>query len=168
MNPVVINSHTSFGLCLQGETLGVRTIIKTFDGGDKDAVEAYDAERKAYNKLKDLQGVHIPRLLFWGPLQDTSNPTLVLEHCGTPLDSFEELTAPQRDAARIALSALHKKNYVHGYLSLRDMVWNAAQGRVVLIDLAEAHPSSKYRREMRREWAELEALLNAGPAESWP
>ena len=63
-------------------------MIKTYKGGDEEAVEAYEAELEAYKSLQVLQGVHIPRLLFYGPLQDTCNPTLVLEHCGTSLDNM--------------------------------------------------------------------------------
>ncbi len=143
---------------MQGRTHGIRTIIKSFDGADSDAVEAYNAERRVYKRLRALQGKHIPRLLFWGPLQETTNPTLVLERCGTPLVRAK-LTDQQRVAAEEALSALHSKGFAHGNLSLRNLLWDAAKMRVVLIDLAEAYRPSRSSTCMSDEKNELKALL---------
>ena len=106
----------SNSICLQGQTQGVITIIKTYNGSDQDAVDKYEAELKSYGRLKELQGLHIPRLLFWGPLQDSCNPTLVLEHCGIPMNKLPVLTRQHKQAIKKAVRAFHSKGALHGHL----------------------------------------------------
>ncbi len=81
-------SYSIYCFCSQGKTQGFQTVIKSYDGSDPDAIHSYEAELKTYGKLKELQGLHIPRLLFWGPLQESSNPTLVFQNCGTALSKI--------------------------------------------------------------------------------
>ena len=120
-------------------TNGVKTMIKTYKGGDEEAVEAYEAELEAYKSLQVLQGVHIPRLLFYGPLQDTCNPTLVLEHCGTSLDNMPSLTPCELRkhgaAATITLRAMHSAGALHGDSADRNIVCDPVKNRMLLIDL---------------------------------
>ena len=127
--------------CVQGVTDGVKTIIKTYRGGDEEAEEAYKAELEAYKSLHALQGSHIPRLLFFGLLQDTCDPTLVLEHCGASLESMPSLTPSElrkhKEAALIPLRAMHSAGALHGdlHFGYDNIVMDTHKNRVVLINL---------------------------------
>lgn len=120
-------------------TDGVRTIIKTYKHGEEEAEEAYEAELGAYKSLQALQGIHIPRLLFYGPLQDTCDPTLVLEHCGTSLENMPALTPGElrkhRKAALTPLRAMHSAGALHGDLGDDNIVMDPLRNRMVIINM---------------------------------
>ena len=116
-------------------TDGVRIIIKTYDGGNEEAMKAYEAELGAYKSLHALQGHYIPRLLSYGRLQDTCDPTLVLEHCGTSLEDMPSVTHEHLQAALKSLRALHRAGAMHGDITRGHMVMDPITKRVVLIGL---------------------------------
>ncbi len=122
--------------CLQGMTHGVRTIIKTYNKDDKNTIKAYQAELMAYKRLETLQGKQLPRLICYGPVQDSLDPTLVLEHCGVALEDMPSLTRQHKEGAMTALRAMHKAGALHGDVELRNLVLHPAKKCVMLIDLA--------------------------------
>ena len=137
-------------------TGGVRTIIKTYNGNNGEAVKVYEAELEAYKSLKALQGIHIPRLLCYGLLQDTCDPTLVLEHCGTSLDDMPSLTPCElrkhMKAALIPLRAMHRAGKLHGDIADRNIVYNPVCNRIMLIDLElTTFPKKRQRAAFRDE-----------------
>lgn len=152
-------SYSIYCFCSQGKTQGFQTVIKSYDGSDPDAIHSYEAELKTYGKLKELQGLHIPRLLFWGPLQESSNPTLVFQNCGTPLSKIPLLTRQHKRAAWRALRGLHSKGAVHGDLSLHHLLWNVEKKRMVLVDLAMATLGVTNNKRFSKEEEVLQRLL---------
>ena len=158
---ILCPNHTMCCSCLQGKTQGFRIIIKTYDGSDQGAINIYETELKNYCKLKELQGLHIPKLLFWGPLQDSNNPTLVLEHCGVSLEEMPSLTPQHKEAAQEAVRALHSKGAVHGYIHESHLVWNADKKRMVLVDLAETSftNSASFSKDLYWEKRNFQAML---------
>lgn len=128
---------------MQGKTHGIRIIIiiKTYDSSDEAAVEAFTAELRNYRELQALQGLNIPRLLCWGTLQDSFNPTLALQHCCVNLEK-PTITRQHYRLALNRLRALHKAGFVHGNICWGSLVWDPVEQRMVLVDLVKAKRTS--------------------------
>ena len=147
------------GFGLQGMTHRVQTVVKTYNMDSRAAVEEYMAEVKIYGELIKVQGVCIPKLLYSGLVQDTSLPTLVMEHGGICLADMSKVTRKQRGAALRALKALHEVSALHGALSLDKLVWNPVENRVVLVDLVRVKLNCAEAACFEAEKADLKALL---------
>ena len=163
-----VNSMTIYA-CMQGMTHGVRTIIKTYNKDNENAMEAYQAELMAYKNLTTLQGKYIPRLLYYGPVQDSLDPTLVLEHCGVSLEDMPSLTLNHKRGAMTALRAMHKAGASHGYVDLKNLVLHPTEKHVMLIDLAYVTFPTRgnlqvtlFKDEKRHLKAELENAASQG------
>ena len=103
-------------------------------------------EAEAYRRLAHLQGVVVPRLLWYGEIAEGALDALVTEYAGV---SYEKLcdTAPlsqeQVASAIAALQQLHEAGVQHGDAELRNVVWRPARGagepgRALLVDLGRA------------------------------
>ena len=122
----------NLGMVCEGTIDGVPVTMKIVDkmkdplGGDK-----LRAEYEEYEKLANLQGVALPRILGFGNLWNIFL-FLIMEPSGKPLSCpiNEEL----KRKAESCLQKLHQQRYVHGDLALRHFLMRE-DGTVVLVDL---------------------------------
>jgi tRNA A-37 threonylcarbamoyl transferase component Bud32 len=85
-------------------------------------------EAEIYQQLSKLQGVTIPRLLWYGDVCAGLGMVLITEFAGTPLP--EHPTPAQCEAAIRALKSLHRNGILHGDVAKRNFV---CQDNVVYI-----------------------------------
>jgi hypothetical protein len=76
----------------RGDLDGHKVVIKL---AQDDVVQQLRHEMEVYKHLKDLQGQVIP-ICYGLFLLEDSGALLILEDCGTPLESFKDLSVIQR------------------------------------------------------------------------
>ena len=127
-------------------------------------------EARVYDRLRELQGAEIPRLLFEGPMLQWYFHGLATSYAGRCVQEVDpkELTSDFASEALAALDKVHALGVVHGDVALRNLLVGE-DGHPVIIDFGmalvvgedvdeeEAHWRMKEERDKLEQ--ELRALL---------
>ena len=79
-------------------------------------------EFEVYQRLTSVQGVLVPRLLWYGEIVEGLADALVTEYSGESLDDNSVLTEERALAAIRTLNGLHSQGVLHGDVALRNFV----------------------------------------------
>ncbi|EGX44643.1 hypothetical protein AOL_s00188g311 [Orbilia oligospora ATCC 24927] len=137
-----------------------QAVFKVYDITQTSNLEVADAEIKAYNDLKLLQGKCIPRLYAAGTTTWGWLKFLVIEDCGQ-IASEKNIDLNFWPRAREAIMELHKSGTIHGDVSLE--IFAISNGDVKFIDLGACHQGSPA--EQVAELAEFDRFNKAWDAE---
>ncbi|KAK6499484.1 hypothetical protein TWF506_004114 [Arthrobotrys conoides] len=127
--------------------------FKVYDITQIPTLRSADAEIKAYNDLKSLQGEYIPRLYAAGTTWGRFLKFLILEDCGQEA-SDKDIDPTFWPQARRAIKALHKLGMIHGDVKLDNFA--ISDGIVKVIDLGLSRQGSLA--EQAEELNELDRL----------
>ena len=86
----------------------------------REIAEELENEANLYERLSDLQGKAIPRLLWYGEAASGMAKVLITEYAGEALP--EHPTRKQRKEALKMLRSLHKAGVLHGDIEKRNFV----------------------------------------------
>lgn len=118
-----------------------------------EAADWIDDEIKAYEKLRSLQGLHIPTFQGFGSIGS------ILYGFMTSYEG-ESVTWPLNEAEqqelRFIVGEMHKLGIAHGDIRFPNIVRNM-EGKVKLIDFGRAKPASQ--ESMKQDWEDLEKLF---------
>lgn len=126
---------------LQGQDAIVKVLAFTLDREAKDDPSPTDLrleleqEARIYRKLGDLQGIMIPKLLWYGEIVEALIDALVTEFAGTQLPTNCPLEF--KSAAMDVLDAVHARGVLHGDIARRNLVVGN-DGRPRLLDFGLA------------------------------
>jgi len=122
-------------------------------------------ELKVYERLEKLQGIVIPKLLWYGEIVEGMADALATEYIGPTL-SPDNLTPVLARAAVRALDTLHENGVLHGDVALKNF---CARGSEVMIidfgfaeyrqDISKTQWSSKVAKEKEELSKELSHFL---------
>ncbi|KAJ2356667.1 hypothetical protein IWW50_002308 [Coemansia erecta] len=105
---------------------GQRAVVKATPQDDEQLMDELRAEVRAYHRLRDLQGLVVPRIISYGyaDIGERKYGVLVAEYIGDgdvqsslTMDTREELkqlTVAEKTACLNALGAIHRRGVVHG------------------------------------------------------
>ncbi|KAF3175544.1 hypothetical protein TWF751_003948 [Orbilia oligospora] len=139
-----------------------QAVFKVYDITQTSNLEVADAEIKAYNDLKLLQGKCIPRLYAAGTTTWGWLKLLVIEDCGQ-IASEKNIDLNFWPRAREAIMKLHKSGTIHGDVSLE--IFAISNGDVKFIDLNACRQGSPA--EQVAELAEFDRLNKAYEDPPW-
>eukprot|EP00891_Asterochloris_glomerata_P001319 jgi/Astpho2/1319/Aster-06191 len=123
----------------RGNLGGETAIFKLWDilEGPEVATEVM-TELQVYERLRSLQGCHVPKLLAAGTTLEGAVGFLTLSDCCEEVSDDSPLPQKLRIAMTEAVQAVHKHHVWHGNLHPRNFLHNRETDRIVLADFSVA------------------------------
>ncbi|KAJ3529748.1 hypothetical protein NMY22_g8871 [Coprinellus aureogranulatus] len=112
-------------------------------------IDEFNAEKRVYDELKDLQGFGIPKLYGTGRVCDSDQRFLILSYEGEPLRLWDDRN---RVSVKRIAGLLHASGFHHHDLEPRNVVVDE-RGKVTLVDFGlSQNPCRKSGCKEEREW----------------
>lgn len=141
---------------MNGVKVAAKMVLADEDAWVRDEIEN---ESRCLEALRSLQGSAIVEKLFASTINQGKDRLLVTKFVeGTRLDKAE-ITEDVAASARSALREMHKKGYIHGDVTSRNVIVQPS-GKCVFVDLGRAR-LVKAESDKRTEMLELEAEIKS-------
>lgn len=123
-------------------------------------------EFDVYRRLEALQGITIPRLMWYGELVEGAADAIATEYCGKSLEGEEfesvSLSDAQKTGVWRALKSLHDHGVLHGDAELKNFVWDGKRVHVLDFGFAqfeEEYGEAEWKRRLSEESEAVRRML---------
>mmetsp|Transcript_21117 Transcript_21117/g.67310 ORF Transcript_21117/g.67310 Transcript_21117/m.67310 type:complete len:198 (-) Transcript_21117:1326-1919(-) len=117
----------------------------------------------SYGRLEDVQGEAVPRLVSSGLFREGFLYGLTTSDGGVDGHAVDTFTPEMVEQAVAKLRLLHERGVLHGDVRRANVLYDEATGKVMLVDLAQAHmldgDDELFHEEAEREVERLRACL---------
>jgi hypothetical protein len=136
----------TFRKTLQGRDVVVKTLPYVLEREELEGPvialrDEMEREVEAYERLAELQGSRVPKLLWSGAIVEGMADALATEFAGVPVEEADlggRAARVVEEDAVAALRELHVRGVLHGDVADRNVLWNEERECAVLIDLGFA------------------------------
>ncbi|XP_071042905.1 uncharacterized protein [Parasteatoda tepidariorum] len=128
------------------------------DKCNEDIIREFKNEIFIYEKLKNLQGIVVPKFHFNGRIDGWRDAIIIEQLQAAPISKFDYLTKKDKLAITVSLKQIHNEGIIHGDIRRENIMINQSKAYFVDFALSREGSSEDFKNEMIQLWALLNEL----------